>query len=367
MVQTSYLNFNFTLNINSINLYVKKMAKKLGSGSYGKVYLKDGKAVKTFEKLPHLIQEYTMLKYLEDCEYVLHSYGANFHEKSVEMELYSMSLRDYIREYGKQNEDHIIKQILYGLIELHDRGLTHGDIKPGNILVNTKDMNNVKCVIGDCGFVSLSKYSKVERTANRYRDISISSDEYHDMFSLAIILLEWKYEIEIHGKDKKTYSNLEHKIKDEVKNEKEKKLLLCMTNRDKTKRITAREYYYKMYSGNPKNTFKIERYTKHMNKYLKHEFENYTNYMNFNRWKKGYYSLASYISKNKIDKSEYTKYCVVSLYILSCIFSKRYELTEEDIIIYVSNHSKECDMEEIYVIFDKLLKDKIFIKMIMEM
>jgi hypothetical protein len=36
----------------------------LGSGSYGQVIVRDGKAVKKFSKLSHLIQEYMALKYL---------------------------------------------------------------------------------------------------------------------------------------------------------------------------------------------------------------------------------------------------------------------------------------------------------------
>ena len=45
----------------------------LGQGSYGKVMLKDGCAVKKFKKLSHLIQEFTALKYLQDCKYVVHT------------------------------------------------------------------------------------------------------------------------------------------------------------------------------------------------------------------------------------------------------------------------------------------------------
>src|SRR5204863_5548131 len=83
--------------------------------------------------------------------------------------------------------DTIINHILKGLIEIHDRGLLHGDIKPSNILINYSPL---KAVIGDCGFVSSTRYAKITCTAPRYREKEVQYDYGHDMYSFGITLFE---------------------------------------------------------------------------------------------------------------------------------------------------------------------------------
>lgn len=337
---------------------------ELGEGSYGKVSLRNGKAVKKFQKLPHLIQEYTSLNYLSNCEHILHSTGINISENEIELKLYSMDLHTYIKENKDKNKDLFIRQILYGLIELHDRGLTHGDIKPDNILV---DVVNNKCVISDCGFVSLSKYSKVERTALKYRDLIVDSNEFHDIYSMGIILLQWKYGINI-SKNERSYEVLKNIIENKIHDKNEKRVLLKMVCENKKKRLTARKILYLLYHEDRENTFKNHVYKKIENELLKEKFELYTSYMKFSRWKKAYYALSHYINKHSIDKDKYIEYTVCCLFIISCLFSKKYEHDENKIIIYANNHlDKTVSKRKIYDILIKLMENKIFVKMLFEL
>ena len=154
--------------------------EELGHGSYGEVFKVDGKAVKSFSKVSHLIQEYVALKYLENCKYIVHTSGLDLQELKLYMVLYDSSLRKWIEDSKKDRDGvlfeeiiKIIHDILLGLIELHDRSLAHGDLKPSNILVRN---NPLGAVLGDCGFVSIAKYAKVERTAAIYRDPVIDED-----------------------------------------------------------------------------------------------------------------------------------------------------------------------------------------------
>src|SRR5436189_1973265 len=114
--------------------------KFLGEGAYGKVRAHNNLAVKTFNDLLPLVQEYAALKYLRDCDYIVKVDKVDFEQLELYMELYDDSLRGFISKHRGSKTyltkiDTIINHILKGLIEIHDRGLLHGDIKPSNILI----------------------------------------------------------------------------------------------------------------------------------------------------------------------------------------------------------------------------------------
>ena len=146
------------------------MSEKLGRGAYGKVIKKNNTAIKQFAYLPHVIQEHSALMYLKDCNYIVHETAVNLPKNELTMELYDMSLRHYLSSECccVACINTILHNILMGMIELHDRQLSHSDLKPGNILIRKEPL---KAVLGDCGFVSVSKYSKQQRTAHSYRDL----------------------------------------------------------------------------------------------------------------------------------------------------------------------------------------------------
>lgn len=166
----------------------------LGKGTYGNVVQIDNRAVKSFEYRKPLLQEYAALRYLADtgCKYVVKPVDVDVEHHQLSMEVYDMNLRKW-RSKNLQDPNYhnnariILHDILCGLIELHDRGLVHADFKPGNILIRLEPLG---AVLGDVGFVSIAKYTKVDRTGPLYRDPTPVKDAAHDLFSLGMIMFE---------------------------------------------------------------------------------------------------------------------------------------------------------------------------------
>lgn len=299
----------------------------LGQGAYGAVCARDGKAVKKFSKLSHIIQEYIALQYLNDCQYVVKTKGVNFSNLELEMELFDCSLRKWLEDKSADKPDmekiHILsRDVLLGLIELHDRSLVHGDLKPGNILVR---LNPLGAVLGDCGFVSIYKYAKVDRTAPIYRETVISHDPSHDMFSFGICLLEMIADIKIYRQP--SYQELSEMIRDRVRNPGYKKILYNLLHEDKDRRPTARNVLYMLYRENPPQWIKPDMASEttishedniHIRKLMKATAYKF----GINRGKKGYGALISYINNHKTDASVYQLYTGVTLMILSALFGK---------------------------------------------
>lgn len=353
----------------------------LGQGSYGEVSVRDGKAVKRFSKLSHLIQEYLALRYLNDCNYVVHSKGVDFANLELHMELYGGSLRKWLEDkryhQGTSHEEiiKILHDILLGLIELHDRELAHGDLKPGNILIRNMPL---KAVLGDCGFVSVAKYAKVDRTAAIYRDPIISHDSSHDMFSFGICFLEMIAEIKINRQA--TYDELKQVVVDKVEDPEYRKIIYNLLHEDKDRRPTARSLLYRLFKENPPKWIKptlIEsdpsrsgtghhgriavsilsddrNYIRKLMKVTAYEFE-------INRGKKGYGALISYIDNHQIQPSSYKIYTAVTLMILSAIFGKS-GFREPEVLNLCEDKYR---LEFIYSILQDMLSDHIFISLLL--
>lgn len=382
----------------------------LGQGSYGEVYVKDGKAVKKFKKLSHLIQEYLALKYLQETNYIVHAKNVDFANLELHMELYDCSLRKWLEE--KKNHKGIssdelkklIHDILLGLIELHDRRLAHGDLKPGNILVRK---NPFKCVLGDCGFVSIDKYAKVERTAATYRDPVIDYDNSHDMFSLGILLLEIIGELKIHQQAK--YHELKDVVRDNIEDERYRKIIYNLLHEDRNRRPSARYLLNLLYSENPKEWIRpiiavesedassnnlsiVNSMNNSVNSapsissnrqailssrqvilpiagnsgdeykiYIRKNMKKIAFEYNINRAKKGYGALVNYLERNRINTDLYVLYMAITLMILSSIFGKS-GFNENEVSELTNDKYKSS---AIYKILDSLISDSIFINILL--
>ena len=223
------------------------MSEKLGRGAYGKVVNRNGLAIKQFAYLPHVIQEHCALKYLDNCHYIVHSKDSNFEKNELSMELYDMSLRKYLSSECccVSCINTIIHDILMGLIELHDRNLSHSDIKPGNILIQKKPL---KAVLGDCGFVSISKYSKQQRTAQSYRDLIVVNDDKHDIYSFGVVLMELIYSVKpvVYESYKEIHKTIHHKVHNN-----HKKLLKSIMHQDRNQRPSARDLLTTIFNETP--------------------------------------------------------------------------------------------------------------------
>lgn len=342
----------------------------LGAGTYGQVVARDGKAVKTFAKLSHLVQEYAALKYVQDCQYVVHSKGVDFTNLELQMELYDCSLRKWI-EGGNEVTPKILHDIITGLVELHDRKLAHGDLKPGNILVRKHPL---KAVLGDCGFVSIAKYAKVDCTASMYRDPKIIHDTKHDMYSLGIILLEVMSKKGI--KQGTNYKELNEIIEQRIAHEGWRKTILSLVQEDREQRPTARRLLYLLYKeelpiwsythvkvGKSTSTGRvvISNVSKSHRQEILGLIKNISTNYELNRAKKGYGALITYLEKSHIDPKEYTKYTVTTCFIISAFFSKnRFRLRK-----LVSNYKDELSTNELYDILQRLLSDNSFLYVLM--
>jgi serine/threonine protein kinase len=162
----------------------------LGSGTYGQVTRREGNAVKTVTKLRHLVHEALVLRYCCNCEYLVKLKQVNPVEHELVLELHETNLRSYYashRVVSWLDRMRLFHDILQGLVEIHDRNLVHGDIKPTNILLRT---NPLRAVIADCGFMSLEGFAKTHLTAVAYRDPRMAKSWHHDIYSLGIMLIE---------------------------------------------------------------------------------------------------------------------------------------------------------------------------------
>lgn len=366
------------------------MAVFLGQGTYGEVYVRDGKAIKKFSKLSHLIQEYMALQYLDDCFYVVHTRGVDFPNLELHMELYDCSLKKWLEEQregdGVKKEDimKILRDILRGLVELHDRELAHGDLKPGNVLVSK---NPLRAVLGDCGFVSIAKYAKVDRTAAIYRDPIVGYDHNHDMFSFGVCFLEMIADIKINRQA--TYDELKQVVRDKVENPEYRKIIYNLLHCDKSRRPSARSLLYRLFNESPPKWIRPaiistayssgaksrrdesmgpgrsphvvisvlqedRQYIRRLMKQTAYQFE-------INRGKKGYGALLSYIDNHRIESSLHRLYTAVTLMILSSIFGKS-GFRHEQVMQLCDHH---YSLSFVFRILDEMLSDNVYVSILL--
>ena len=386
-----------------LNILVKeKMSGFLGRGTYGEVHVRDGKAIKRFSKLSHLIQEYMALKYLDECDYVVHTRGVDFPNLELYMELYDCSLKKWLEERregeGVRREEimDILRDILRGLVELHDRELAHGDLKPGNVLIRKRSL---KAVLGDCGFVSIAKYAKVERTAAIYRDPVVSYDSTHDMFSFGVCFLEMTADIKINRQA--SYDELKHVVKEKVDNPEYRKILYNLLHSDKSRRPSARSLLYRLFSESPvkwvrpsvieasssssscsrhdASTVGVKNYREHNHiishnatshvvsvlhkdrQYIRRLMKQTAHQFEINRGKKGYGALLSYIDNHRIESSLHRIYTAVTLMILSSIFGKS-GFRQEQVMELCEN---KYSLSFVFRVLDEMLSDNVYVSILL--
>jgi serine/threonine protein kinase len=349
------------------------MAAVLGKGSYGEVSVRDGLAVKKFAKLSHLIQEYTALQYLSDCKKVVKARGVNFAKLELHMELYDSSLRQWLedeRETRKVSLSDlmiIIRDILSGLVEIHDRQLAHGDLKPGNILIRRRPLG---AVLGDCGFVSVAKYAKVERTAANYRDPIISHDNSHDMFSMGVCMLELLGDVKISRQA--TYDELRSVVNQRITDENHRNIISGLIHQDRTKRPSARDLLKQMFSltppewvcpitTSPKASRILLGVLPDDREKLKNIMKEKADKYDIKRGKLGYGALLMFLDAYEVDREHYKLHVGVTLMVLSSIFGKS-GFTASDALEICDRKYK---VDRIYDALAVMLKSDVFLNILL--
>lgn len=323
----------------------------VGSGAFGEVFLQDGKAVKKFKDFSSLVQEYSMLRYLKNngCVHVVEVVDVNFPEQSLTMEYYQMNLRNWIQRHKNPTFFRkILCDILYGLIELHDLGLIHGDLKPNNILLNLEPWN---LVLGDCGFVTVAHWAKVHKTAPGYRDPNPISDFTHDIYSFGMCISE-------------LVCDEERKVKDSFY----KSLINSCLQREKSSRPTARELL-KILSLDgrdilePRISPKLPSFDlrDQVFRYLCSKIKALQNNKNqkFRRARKLCVGLTNFLKENDIERSRYLLYLDVSLLLSSALFGGRKMRVRSIIDTY------KIEEKDIFEILEQLPKNDYFMYCLM--
>ncbi|CAH6421520.1 Protein kinase [uncultured virus] len=133
--------------------------KKLGSGSFGEVYLAQHKnggfvAAKFEErkKIPRIINEYNIYKYLHKHKHIhgipkVYDFIQTCDYNIMFMQLLGPSLEDLVNKYDKQfkfsSVFKLADQLISVIQNMHDCKFIHRDIKPNNFLIGRENPDQV--------------------------------------------------------------------------------------------------------------------------------------------------------------------------------------------------------------------------------
>lgn len=140
-----------------------RVVKRLGRGGYGEIFAcltkdsGDRVAVKVERttRIGNLQEEEAILQAIKTCKYVPKVITSSFQQEKINyivMELYGENLSNLRRKqrdatFSLTTMCMLGRQILRCLKEVHNAGVLHRDIKPGNFVLGTKNTRNPRTVI----------------------------------------------------------------------------------------------------------------------------------------------------------------------------------------------------------------------------
>lgn len=338
----------------------------LGEGTYGKVRMENGRAVKKFGERRSLIHEYLVGKHVSDCPWVVQIKGVSLKRKELYLKLYDCDLS----VWGYRNKSYpdkcmILKQILYAMIWLGDCGLIHADLKPSNILINVNHKDEItELVLGDLGFLGPEKHAyKSTCTAQSYREEIVVSDFRHDIYSLGILCIQMFSSKRYRADDEEGYD-----LKDLLKlcknnlNKKEKGikiygLIKKMISDDRNKRPTARKVMHSIFKETPpfiRSINSLNQETDYNDNLIDDLFKQSVKIYHVQEIDRAYSCFCRYMSKQQQSSQKYLiAHCI--LYIITCVYGHR-EYNMNSIIMNLN-----CTRPQIYATIRKLSKSEDFL------
>lgn len=176
----------------------------IGSGSYGKVYA-TGNILYVYKKFgtentfTSFTRELSVMKTLKSNSNVIDCFSiiCNLNHQKIGyfMPKYETDLHYYTFfkkiEIGEAKD--ILYKILLGLYEAHYKFICHGDIKPGNILIDNKKDSVILADWGISVFTLFKKTKKIQTLCYRAPEILLGETEYDlniDIWSVALIFIK---------------------------------------------------------------------------------------------------------------------------------------------------------------------------------
>lgn len=307
--------------------------EQLGYGAYGQVIKRDNKAIKKFKDTCSLIQEYSASIYLKGSENVICALGYDLIKKEIIYPLYNEDLQKWVlrkmNQWHERNFDEaakiqdiiqILKQILIGLIHIHDKGMVHGDLKPRNILLN----NENELVIADLGFISVRYYSKCAYCTPKYSESQINKSYKHDIYSFGIMVMKILLGNIVKTETVKNYEEMHH-LTQSIKNQIFRDILSRIVSQDITQRPSAREILLTI-SGQDYHTIPQPRRKYHVShseeieKHVKEEMKRISEHYVLYREEKFTAAIIYFLTTREIPQTLYDKYIKAMLYIMSSIY-----------------------------------------------
>lgn len=299
----------------------------INQGAYGAVYSKGNNAYKHFRKLNALVQEFAAGAFLRGCKNIVTIKKAHYDTLRLKMELYQKNLRLWMADnhtHGQKRK--VFSDLLVALTEIHRRDIVHGDIKPGNILINENNKGEPTCYLGDLGFVSISKFSKVRRTTEAYRDKLMLANSGHDLYSLGLVVLELFADVRV--KRQVTHEEIKEEVKKSIKDTTIAAAIIGLTDPDYRKRPSAEDLLNRIFGYDPtvhlrkwpedRKRVPDESKFKEVEGWVREVSKKYE----INRAKRGFRCLIIFFAEEGVNKSDYPRYTAAMLMILASLFGK---------------------------------------------
>lgn len=331
---------------------------EVGKGTFGEVIAKDGKAIKKFKRLDHLIQEAFITLYMNDSPYTIKILGYRFETRTMDSELWKTDLRTAIRrlDFTDDEKMKIFRELLCGMCHLQSRHVTHSDFKPSNILINTD-----KCdvCIADFGLSSIHKYAKTSQTAPGYRSMEHAAEGTHDMFGLAVSMAELFGTVRL--TERLTARELRRKIRNNVRDKKIARALERMCPDNPADAWQPSEVLKDIYNESAELPFEapksfVTTLTPEIHTYLHDSIEHATNAAGIERGYRCYQCLVHYLDNpenEKVSSYMYPLYIGVMMMIFSAVFGTPGFAIPQVMKLTKDRHTKA----EVYRVLYNLFRD----------